>query len=112
MKAKKIIPEKNEQPNPPPAPPNQEKRDELAPWQKEIVALAEARLSVEGEHDVISEMLRRAIGLSRIVEDLALCGRESELSLSALARVMQVIQEDIYVARWIADGRPLDHEWF
>ena len=72
MKAKKIISEKNEQPNPLPAPSNEERKDQLAAWQKEIIALAEARLSVEGEQDVISEMHRRAIGLCRIVEDMAI----------------------------------------
>ena len=42
MKAKKIIPENNEQLNPLPTPSDEERKDELAPWQKEIVALAEA----------------------------------------------------------------------
>src|SRR5208283_140141 len=85
MKAKKIIPEKNEQPNPLPAPSNQERKYELAPWQKEIVALAEARLSVGDEQDIVPHMLRRAIGLCRIVEDMALSTSDSETSLEALA---------------------------
>ena len=110
MKAKKIISEKNEQPNPLPALSDLERRDELAGWQRQIVALAEARLSLDTEQDVISETLRRAIGLSRIVEDLALC-HESELSLSALAKVMQIIQEEVFVAKWITGGKN-SLDWF
>ncbi len=112
MKAKKIISEKNEQPNPLPTPSNEERKDQLAPWQEEIVALAEARLSVNGEQDVIPEMLRRAIGLCRIVEDLALAQSESETSLEALGKVMQIVQEDIHIAKWIAAGKPLDPRLF
>jgi hypothetical protein len=112
MKAKKIISEKSEQPNPLPAPSDQERRDKLAPWQKQIIALAEARLSIDNEQGVISEMHRRAIGLSRIVEDLALSEPDSELPLEAVAKVMQIIEEDIQVAKWIVGGRPLDSEWF
>jgi hypothetical protein len=48
MKAKKIVSEKNEQLNPLPTPSNEERKDRLAGWQKEIVALAEARLSLDG----------------------------------------------------------------
>lgn len=114
MKAKKIVSEKNEQLNPlptPPTPSNEERKDELAPWQKLIVVLAEAHLSVNGEQDVISEMHRRAIMLCTIVEDMALGQTESETSLDALAMVMKVIQEDIQIARWISSGRPLDPCW-
>jgi hypothetical protein len=112
MKAKKIIPEKNEQPNPLPAPSDQERREELPPWQKEIIALAEARLSVEDEHSIVSDLLRRAIAMSRIVEDLALGKHESEASWGALGKVMQIIQEDIHVAKWITTGRMLYPEEF
>jgi hypothetical protein len=112
MKVKKIIPEKNEQPNPLPAPSNQEKRDELAPWQQIIVAVAEARLTVDNEHEAIWEMHRRAIALCRIVEDLALSSPASELPLEALAKVMQIIEENVRVAKWIAGGRRLDINWF
>ncbi len=112
MKAKTIVSVKTEQPDALPTPSGRERRDQLAPWQKEIVALAKARLSVSDEQSVISDMLRRAIGLAETVEDLALGKHESEISLSSLARVMQTIQEDIYVAKWIAGGRPLYEEWF
>jgi hypothetical protein len=114
MKAKKIISKQNEQPHPLPTlptPSNEERKDELAPWQKLIVVLAEAHLSVNGEQDVISEMHRRAIMLCTIVEDMALGQTESETSLDALAMVMKVIQEDIQIARWISSGRPLDPCW-
>jgi hypothetical protein len=112
MKAKKIISENNEQPNPLPTPSDQERRDELAPWKKEIIALAEARLSVDGKEDIICEMHRRAIGLCRIVEDLALCEHDSELSLSALAKVMQIAQEYIFVARYLTAKEPGCLDWF
>jgi hypothetical protein len=112
MKAKKIISEKTEQPNPLPTPSDQERREALPLWQKEIIALAEARLSVEDVHSVVSDMLRRAIGMSMIVEDLALSEHESELPSKALAKVMQIIQEDIHVAKWIATGRMLYPEEF
>jgi cell division protein FtsN len=114
MKAKKIVSEKNEQLNPlptPPTPSNEERKDELAPWQKEIVVLAEARLSVNEEQDLIPQMLRRALGLCRIVEDLALSASESETSLNALQKVMEVVQEDLQIVKWITTGRPLDSRW-
>jgi hypothetical protein len=112
MKAKKTVPGKNEQLNPLPTPSDQEGRDKLSPWQKEIVALAEARLSDMDERSVISHMLRRAIGMSRIVEDMALAEPGDRLSMSALAEVMQSIQEDIYVAKWISGGKDLFPEAF
>jgi hypothetical protein len=112
MKAKKIVPEKKEQPNPLPMPSNQESEDELAPWQKEIIALAKARLSVSDEQDVIDNMYRRALGLCRIVEDLTLSESESEVSGDALGSVMEVVREDIEVARWLTRGRPLDSRLF
>ena len=112
MKAKKIISEKIEQPNPLPTPSNQERIEELLPWQREIIALAEARLSVEDEQSVISDVLRRAIATSMIVEDLALSEHESELPSKALAKVMQIIQEDIQVAKWITTGRMFYPEEF
>jgi hypothetical protein len=111
MKAKKIVPEQNEQPNPLPTPPKNEAKDELAAWQKQIVALAEARLSINDEGDVLSDLHGRAIGLCRIVEEMALNAPESEVSLSALAKVMQVVEEDIQIARWIARGRSLCPLW-
>jgi hypothetical protein len=112
MKAKERVPEKCQQPKTLPAPSNEERKDELAAWQKEIVALAEARLSINGEQDVVAEMHRRAIGLCRIVEELVLGQSESEISLDALAEVMRIIEEDIQVARWITAGRPLNPYWF
>jgi len=112
MKAKQIIPEQREQPKPLPAPSNKEREDQLAPWQKEVVALAEARLSLDEEQDVVSEMLRRAIGLCRIVEDMARSESESETSLEALATVMEVIEQDLYVAKWITTGRVQNPTWF
>ena len=114
MKAKKIIPEYNKQPNPlptPSTPSNEERKDQLAGWQKQIVALAEARLSVDDEQDLVPELLRRAIGLCRIVEDMAIGTPESEASLDALASVMRVIEEHIQTAKWITSGRPLDPRW-
>jgi hypothetical protein len=111
MKAKKIIPKKNEQPNPLPAPSNEERKDQLAPWQKEIIALAEARLSLNGEHAVVFNMHRRTLGLCRIVEDMAMGQTESGTSLDALAKVMEIVQEDIQVAKWITSGRPLYSNW-
>ena len=111
MKAKKIIPPKNEQPNPLPAPPNNERLDQLAPWQKQIIALAEARLSISDERDVVPEMHRRAIGLCKIVEDMALGNTGSEVPLDALYKIMEVIEENIQIAKWITSGRPLDSRW-
>jgi hypothetical protein len=95
-----------------PAPSNEERKDELAGWQKVIVALAEARLSLDGEHDVVFDMHRRALGLCQIVEDMAMGQPESETSLDALAMVMRIVQEDIQVAKWISAGRPLDPRWY
>jgi hypothetical protein len=112
MKAKKIIPENNEQPNPLPTPSDQERREELPLWQREVIALAEARLSVEDEQSVISDVLRRAIAMARIVEDLNLCEHGSELSQGALAKVMQIIQEDLHVVKWLTTGRLLYPEEF
>ncbi len=111
MKAKKIISVKSEQLNPLPAPSNEERKDQLAPWQKEIVALAEARLTINAEGDLIPHMHRRAIALCRIVEDMALGQTESEISEDALAKVMEIVQEDLRVAKWLASGRPLDPRW-
>ncbi len=111
MKAKKIIPETCEQPKMLPAPSNEERKGELAPWQKEIVALAEARLSINAELDLLPHMHRRAIALCRIVEDMARGKSESEASLDALAMVMEIVQEDIQVAKWLVSGRPLDPRW-
>jgi Cdc6-like AAA superfamily ATPase len=112
MKAKKIISENSEQLNPLPVPSNEESKDQLAPWQKLIVALAEARLSVDDEQDLVPEMLRRAIGLCRTVEEMALGESQSEISPDALAKVMQVIEEHVQIAKWITSGRPLRSNWF
>jgi hypothetical protein len=111
MKDKKIISEKNEQPNPLPTPSNEERKGQLAGWQKLIVALAEARLSVNEEQDVISDMHRRAIGLCRIVEDFSLVGGDNDLSMQALGRLMLIVGEDIQVAKWISDGKPFEPRW-
>jgi len=111
MKDKEIIPEQCEQPKTLPAPSNEEGKDQLAGWQKVIVALAEARPSVDDERDVVFNMHRRGIGLCRVVEDLALNASESDISLSALARVMEVVEEDILVAKWLTSGRPLYSRW-
>ena len=111
MKAKKIIPKKNEQPNPLPAPSNEEREDELAPWQKEIVALAEARLSINGERDMVPHMLRRALALCQIVEDMARGQMESEASLDALAMVMDIVREDLQQVKWLSMERPLYSRW-
>jgi hypothetical protein len=113
MKAKERIPEQCEQPNTPLAPPREESEDQLAPWQREIVALAKARLSINGEQDVVFEMHRRAIGLCRVIEDM--CLRQdagSGIDDEAVAKVMQVVQEDIEVAKWITSGKPLSPNWF
>jgi hypothetical protein len=111
MKSKKIISEKNEQPNPLPTPSNEETKDQLAGWQQEIVALAEARLSIDGEQDVVNQMHRRAIGLCRIVNDLSLANPISEISLEGLGHVMQTIEESVQIAKWITDGRPREPRW-
>jgi hypothetical protein len=112
MKAKKIISEKHEQPSPLPAPSNEEREDQLAGWQQSIVALAEARLSLDGEQDVVFQMHERAIGLCRVVEDLAIGDPKNEISLRALGKVMEVVQEDIEVAKWITMGKPRHPRWF
>jgi hypothetical protein len=111
MKAKERIPEKCEQPNPLPAPSIEERKYPLAGWQKEIVALAEARLSVNDEQDLVPQMLRRAIGLCRVVEDFSLVGDDNDLSMQALGMLMQVVGEDIQVVKWIVSGKPLDSRW-
>jgi hypothetical protein len=111
MKAKKIVSEESEQPNPLPAPSNEERKDQLAGWQKEIVALAEARLSLNSEQDLVPHLLRRAIALCRVVEDFSLVGNDNDLSIQALGRLMEVVQEDIQVAKWITSGRPLLSHW-
>jgi len=111
MKAKKIVSEKNEQLNPLPTPSNEERKDRLAGWQKEIVALAEARLSLDGEQDVVFHMHQRALGLCRVVEDMALGAHESDISLDALAKVMEVLEEHIQITKWITAGRPLHSHW-
>jgi hypothetical protein len=112
MKAKERIPEKCEQPKTLPTPSNEERQDELAPWQKQIVALAEARLSIDGEQDVIFQMHERAIGLCRVVEDFSLVGDDNDLSMHALGKLMEVVGEDIKVAKWIAMGMPLGRNWY
>jgi hypothetical protein len=112
MKAKKIVPENSEQPETLLAPSNKEKIDELSPWQKEIVALAEARLSILGEEDVINEMHRRAIGLCRVIEDFSIVGDDNDLSMEALGQLMRVLTEHIQVAKWLTSGRPLDPRWY
>ena len=112
MKAKKRVPENSEQPKPLPAPSNKEREDELAPWQREIVLLAEARLILDGEQDVLAVMHQRAIGLCRVVEDMTLRAHENDVSLEALREVMRAAQESIQVARWIAAGKPLNPSWF
>jgi predicted RNA polymerase sigma factor len=103
---KQAIPKEILLPNPLPMPSDQERKGHLAPWQEEIVALAEAYLSINGEEDVIAEMHRRAIGLCRMVEDLAIS--DGEVSMDALAKIMEVVQEEIQVARWLSSGKPRD----
>jgi len=112
MKAKKIVPENSEQPKTLPAPSNEERTDQLAGWQKQIVALAEARLSIDGEQDVIFHMQQRAISLCRVVDDLTINASDSdEVSLRALGRLMEVIEEHIQIAQWITAGKPLCSHW-
>ena len=127
MKAKTIVPENSEQPNPLPTPPTlsnkgireeiqqemaEDRRDKLAGWQKEIVALGEARLSIDKEEDVVPRLLRRAIGLSRVVEDFSMVGDDNDLSMEALGQLVRVIQEDLQVVRWITGGKRLNPRWF
>jgi hypothetical protein len=89
-----------------PVPTDEERKKDLAPWQLRIVALAEARLSIEGEEDVINEMHRRAIGLCRVIEDFSLVGDDNDLSIRALGHLVSIVQEDIQVAQWITSGKP------
>ena len=115
MKAKKIIPENNEQPNPlptPSTPSNEERKANLAGWQQRIIALAEAHLSVDDEQELIPDILRRALGLCRIVEGMAMGTSPSEISTDALASVMRVLEDHIQIAKWITSGRPLDPHWY
>ena len=111
MKAKKIVPKNSEQPNPLPAPSNKEMEIQLAPWQEEIIALAEARLSLNREKDVVSRTLRRAIGLCRVVEDFSLVGDDNDLSMKALGQLMEVVGEEIQIAKWITRGRDREQYW-
>jgi hypothetical protein len=111
MKAKKIVPENSEQPKPLLAPSNEERKHDILPWKKLIVALAEARLSLDGEQDVIFDMHQRAIGLCRVVEDFSLVGGDNDLSMEALGQLMRVVGEEIQVAKWISMGKPLDRDW-
>jgi excinuclease UvrABC nuclease subunit len=107
------ISEEREQPSPLPAPSNEERKDALAGWQKEIIALAEARLSINEEVDVVFQMLARAIGVCRVIEDLTLSAPDGEqLSFPALRQVMEIVQEDIQVAKWLTSGRPLYRNWY
>jgi hypothetical protein len=105
MKAKERIPEQCEQPKTLAAQLHDKKESLFAPWEKQVFAVAEAYLSISDEMDVVGDMHRRAIALCRIVEDMALGQTGSEPSLEALATVMRVVQEEIYVAKWISQGR-------
>jgi hypothetical protein len=94
-----------------PAPTDEERKKNLAPWQLKIVALAEAHLSVDDEQDLVPNLLRRAIGLCRVVEDFSLVGGDNDLSMEALGKLMEVLEEEIQVVKWITSGRPLDPRW-
>jgi hypothetical protein len=56
-------------------------------------------------------MHERAIGLCRVVEDFSLVGGDNDLSMHALGKLMEVVEEDIQIAKWIAMGKPLDPHW-
>lgn len=111
MKAKKRVPENSEQPKILLAPSNEERKDQLAGWQQEIIALAEALLSLDGEQDVLFRMHQRAIGLCRVVEDFSLVGDDNDLSMHALGELMRAAGEAIQVAKWIAMEKPRHSRW-
>jgi len=116
MKAKERVPENSEQPKPLPAPTNQEREEVLTGWQEEIIALAEARLTIDGEEDVLCQMTRRIIAISEFVQDLTLVAsgdpcRDIPISASALYSVMKEIEEHARIAWWVAAGKPRYSRW-
>jgi tRNA A37 N6-isopentenylltransferase MiaA len=90
---------------------NEEIEDELAPWQKEIVALARAYLSIDDEQDLVPRILRRAIGICTVVEVMASGDSCNEISEEGIVAVMQLAQEQLQVAKWITSGKPLNSHW-
>jgi hypothetical protein len=42
---------------------------------------------------------------------MALGAHESDISLDALAKVMEVLEEHIQITKWITAGRPLHSHW-
>ena len=113
MKAKNKVPENHEQPKPLPASPIKEEKLDLAGWQKEIIALAEARLSIDGEQDVVCCALRRVIALSRCMQDMLLERKGDDVTLhgDALYQIMEDIEENAQVVKWLTDGRPSEPRW-
>jgi len=123
MKAKQNISKKGkrlESPEvePPKQPPaqlpalfNEEKEDQLAGWQEEIVALAEAYLTIDTEQDVIDHVQSRVIRLCRLMQDLTIDSPVDEISAPALFEFMDVLEENIQIARWLHRGKPRHSNW-
>jgi hypothetical protein len=102
---KPIVSQDPEPADPPLEKPNEEREEKLGGWDGEVVALANARLSMPHNStlEIVSLMHTRAVALCRIVEDMALGTSENEASLKALASVMEIVQEHINVAAWITN---------
>jgi len=108
MKAKKNIPKKREQPKPLPAPIDEQGQERLLPYEKSNNYLAEARLRAEdvsgsAHMDAINWLHHRASSLCDIVSEAAYSESGSEMPQESLSVVMGTIQEDIQVAKVLAN---------
>jgi hypothetical protein len=111
MKGHNILHPKREQPKPLPAPFNEQRWEDMLPYEKSEYFLAEARLKSEGPRgfpfsNAIDSLHRRAAALCDIVGEAAYSESGSEMPGDSLAIVMDIIREDIRVASVLARKMP------
>jgi hypothetical protein len=104
MKAKNRVPEKSEQPKPLLAPLDELRKQRLMPFEENAIALGETRVNTNKESpiDVIDHMLRRAISVCEMVQEMAVGNSPNEIPGESLAGAMGGVIEDVEVAMWIA----------
>ena len=111
MKAKKVVSPKTETEKPGGGKPLIMGKWATARERKEEILsrLGDARLRAQGMSssaaiDALDWLIHRASSLCDIVGEAAYTGSGSELPGESLAETMDIIREDIQVARWLAEG--------
>jgi len=112
MKTQRSVTEKREQPKPLSVPFNEERWEKLLPYERSAYFLAEARLKCEGGtsrdcFQAIDSLHCRAIALANIVWDAGFSESGCGIKGESLARVMEILREDIEVAKVLVDQIPL-----